>query len=107
MKNSFYNAYRQRHNIPTMDEKLQAAGVVVSTGKGVIALEREIIDLFPGEYDKAAQIIRECWAGSPLEAVAIRKLEFALEYLINDIDFNAVDADEDSANLAAQVLANL
>lgn len=94
MKNNFYNAWAERNGKPSMNEKLEAAGVVVSTGKGALALEKEIIDLLG--YDRAVIVIRECWKGSPLEAVVIRKLEAAVARLIEDIDFPTAAPDEDT-----------
>lgn len=43
MRNNFYNAWATRHNIPTMDEKLTAAGLLPQVpAVSLIALDQEL-----------------------------------------------------------------
>lgn len=98
MRNNFYNAWATRHNIPDMNDKLTAAGVALPATKGALALESELIAVLGQDAGKAA--IRKAWNGTALEAVAVARMQQALNVIYYEQDLGDFPADTEDDEYA-------
>ena len=78
MKNQFYAHWQREHNVPTLDEKIEAAGIKFTADEpSTFQLEHTLITMLG--YDAAVEIIRTCWRDAGLEVIAKARLQAAIK----------------------------
>ena len=93
MKNQFYAHWQREHNVPTLDEKIEAAGIKFTADEpSTFQLEHTLITMLG--YDAAVEIIRTCWRDAGLEVIAKARLQAAIKRASRAEDSDAAILEE-------------